>query len=138
MQDWDITSNEELKDAVRSLTQYDKERLDVTELDALVDDGKRTLALKADITQFFDDRGIAVALLGIVAARAKGAVENSPVEVKDISGQNVRFRSSTGDSLQLSQYESLTQLGLSESEKTDDTAEMITFTNDYLTDSHGT
>jgi len=132
---WDITSDSDLKKAVRSLTQYDDGELPTAELDELIKDSKRILALKAGVKDFYQDRGLAVALLGTLAARSKAAVENSPLQVKDVSGQNVTFRTSDGDSLQVAQYEEMTRLGLSESTETDDAIQNITFTNDYFSDS---
>ena len=134
-QSWDITSDSDLKNAVRSLTQYDDAELSTSELDELIKGSKRILALKAGVKDFYQDRGLAVALLGTLAARSKAAVENSPLQVKDVSGQNVTFRTSDGDSLQVAQYEEMTRLGLSESTKTDDAIQNITFTNDYFSDS---
>ena len=136
-QQWDIQDDGDLKDAVRAETQYDEDALSRPDLDSHVASAKRVLALQADVTQFYDDRGIAVALLGITCARAKGAVENSPVRVKDVAGQNVTFRTPDGSSLQVEQYEEMTQLGLSESEKTDRGVQNIRFTRDFLSDTSG-
>jgi hypothetical protein len=141
-QPWDIQDDSDLKAAVRDETDYDSSTLpatdaDGTDLDGLIQSGKRVLALQADVTDFYGDRGIAVALLGIVAAKAKASVENSPLQVKNVSGQDVTFRTSDGDSLQVSEYEEMTQLGLSESDVTDDAIQNIRFTNDYLSDSAG-
>lgn len=132
---WDITDDAMLRDAVYTETQYDEGKLPVEDLKGLVDSAKRVLSLKAGVTTFYDDRGITVALLGITAAKAKGAVENSPVQVKDLAGQNVTFRTSDGESLQLGQYEEMTRLGLVESEKTEAGTTEIRFTNTYFTDS---
>lgn len=134
-EDFDIQNEDDLREAVRRETQYDEKALSTTELGEIIDSAKRVLALKAGVTTFFDDRGIAVALAGLCMAKAKGSVENSPVQVKDLAGQNVTFRTSDGSSLQISEYESMTQLGLSESNKTDQGTNNFRFTNDWLTDS---
>lgn len=131
---WDIQSDSDLRDAVRDETQYGTSKLPTDRLDGLIGSAKRVLALKADVTSFYDDRGIAVALLGITCAKAKGAVENSPVRVKDLAGQNTTFRTSDGSSIQIADYEEMTELGLSESEKTDAGVKQIRFTNDFLHD----
>lgn len=141
-QKWDIQDDDELYAAIRDETDYGTAKLPSTDdtgtdIKGIVQSAKRLLALKADVTTFYDDRGIAVALLGIACAKAKGAVENSPVQVKDVSGENVTFRTSDGSSLQIEQYEEMTQLGLSESDKTDTAVHNIEFTNDYLNDSYG-
>jgi len=75
-----------------------------------------------------------VALLGVTAAKTKGAVENSPVRVKDLAGQDVTFRDSDGDSLQLGQYEDMTQLGLAESEKTERGVQRLELTGTFYSD----
>jgi len=92
------------------------------------------LALKAGVENFYDDRGLAVALLGVTSAKSKGAVENSPVRVKNLAGQDVTFRDSDGDSLQLSQYEDMTQLGLAESEKTERGVQRLELTGTFYSD----
>ena len=137
---WDIQDDSDLQTAARDETDYDEGTLPTdsdsgADLQGIIESAKRTLALKAGVTDFYDDRGIAVALLGITCAKAKAAVENSPLQVRDVSGQNVTFRTSDGDSLQVAQYEEMTRLGLSESTKTDDAIQNITFTNDYFSDS---
>lgn len=132
---WDITSDTELKTAVRSETQYDTGKLSDTDLDNLIESAKRVLALKANVTTFYDDRGIATALLGVVCAKSKGAVENSPVVTKNLGASDVTFRASDGSSLQLGQYEEMTQLGLSNAETTDAGVQGIEMTRDWLNDS---
>jgi hypothetical protein len=129
---WDITDNTSLRTAVRDETQYDEGKVSTEDLDGLIESAKRVLALKAGITSFYDERGIAVALLGITCAKAKGAVQNSPVRVKDIGGQNVTFRTDGEESLQLTQYEEMTQLGLREASSTDAGPRTIEFTRDFL------
>lgn len=131
---WDITSDSDLKSAVRSETQYDDNTLSVSDLDGVIASAKRVLALRADTTSFYADRGIATALLGIVCAKAKGAVENSPVRVDNVGSNEVTFRTSDGSSLQLGQYESMTQLGLAETSVTDEGKHTIEFTRDFLHD----
>lgn len=137
-QQWDITDDSELETAIRGETQYDEGKLSQSDLETVISSAKRVLALKAGVTSFYDDRGMAVALLGISCAKAKGSVENSPVQVKNVSGQDVTFRTSDGSSLQVSHYEEMTQLGLAESEKTDEGVRGIRFTNTYMTDSSST
>lgn len=133
-QQWDITDDDDLKDALRDETGYSSTRLDGPTLDGLIDSAKRVLSLKAGVTDFYKDRGMAVALLGTTCAKAKGRVENSPVQVKNVSGEDVTFRTTDGSSLQLSQYEEMTRLGLSESASADDGVHNIRFTSNYLSD----
>lgn len=131
---WDIQDDSDLEDAVYDETQYDENELSQSDLSGLIDSAKRVMALKADVTSFYDDRGLAVALLGVTAAKAKGAVENSPVRVKNLAGQDVTFRDSDGGSLQLAQYEDMTQLGLAESEKTERGVQRLELTGTYTSD----
>lgn len=133
-QDWDITDDEGLRSAVRGETQYDTGTLSQNDLEGLVNSAKRVLSLKATVTSFYDDRGIAVALQGITCAKAKGAVENSPVRVDNIGPNDVTFRTSDGTSLQLGEYEEMTRLGLSESETSDSAVQGLELTNTYLHD----
>lgn len=131
---WDITDDSELRDAVRTETQYDDGKLTTEDLKGLVKSAKRVMALKADVTSFYDDRGLTVALLGVVCAKAKGAVENQPVRVDNIGAGDTTFRTSDGSSLQLAEYEEMTQLGLTESEKTDAGTHEIHLTGTYYSD----
>lgn len=132
---YDITSDSDLKTAVRTETQYDEKALSTDDLNNLIESAKRVLSLKAGVTSFYDDRGLAVALLGVTAAKAKGSVENSPVRVDNLAGQDVTFRTSDGSSLQIAQYEDMTQLGLAESEKTDEGVQRLELTGTWLSDS---
>lgn len=135
---FDITSDSELRDAVRAETQYDEGKVSQSDMEDLVDSAKRDLALRTGVTNFdYSDRGVSVALLGLVCAKAKGAVENSPVVVKDLGGQNVTFRASDGESLQLEQYERMVQRGLSNSNQTSAGVQGIEFTRDWLNDNRG-
>lgn len=131
---FDITDETELREAIRGETQYDENNISTEDLNTVVDSAKRVLALRADTTDFFADRGITTALLGIACAKAKGAVENSPVRVDNIGSNDVTFRTSDGSSLQLGQYESMTRLGLSNTSVTDEGTQTIEFTRDFLRD----
>lgn len=137
-QPYDITSDGDLRDAVRTETLYDDTTLSTRQLDGLVDSGKRVLALRADVSDFYGDRGLAVALLGIVAAKAKGAVENEPVRVDNIGPNDVTFRTSDGSSIQVAEYEEMTQLGLSNATAVDDAIQGVTFTNTHYNDAYRT
>jgi len=134
MESYDITSDSDLQTAVRTETGYDTGTLSADDLSSLIDSAKRVLALKAGVTSFYDDRGLAVALLGVLAAKCKGSVENSPVRVKNLAGQDVTFRTSDGSSLQLGQYEEMTQLGLAESEKTEKGVQRLELTGTFYSD----
>lgn len=134
-ENFDITDDSSLKQAVRAETQYDSNVLSDADLTEALDSAKRVLALKADVTEFYDDRGLSVALQGITSAKAKGAAENQAVRVKNLAGDDVTFRTSDGNSLQLGQYEEMTQLGLAESEKSDAGTDDIYITRTFLTDS---
>lgn len=133
---FDITDDAELLAAVRDETLYDDSHIETSDLRGLVKSAKRVLALRADVSDFYGDRGLAVALLGITAAKAKGAVENSPVRVDNVGPNDVTFRTSDGSSLQLAQYEEMTQLGLSNAAAVDDAIQGVEFTNTHYNDSN--
>lgn len=136
-QPFDITDDAQLRNAVRMETGYDEETISIERLKALVESAKRVLALKADVTSFYDERGLAVALQGVTCAKAKGEVENSPVRAENIGPTDTRFRTTDGSSLQVAHYEQMVELGLSSSQQADDGADDIYLTNTYLTDSRG-
>jgi len=130
---FDIQNNDDLKSAVRTETGYTStEKLPPEALDGVIASAKRVLALRADTTAFYDDRGMTVALLGVSCAKAKGRMENQPVQVKDLGTDTVTFRTPDGSSLQLGQYEQMTQLGLSNADTTDAGTTSIRFTNTFM------
>jgi len=135
---YDITSDTELREAVRTETQYSENHISQDDLKGLVSSGKRLLALRAGVSDFYADRGLAVALLGVTAAKCKGAVENSPVRVDNIGPNDVTFRTSDGSSLQLAQYEEMVQMGLSNATAVDDAIQGVEFTNTHFNDSYRT
>lgn len=134
-EEWDIKKDNELEAAVREETHYGTNRLSDSDLKGNIKSAKRVLSLKAGVTSFYDDRGIAVALLGVTCAKAKGAVENSPVRVKDTAGQNITLRTSDGSSIQIDEYNDMLQTGLAESDATDVGTQEIHLTRTFLSDS---
>lgn len=129
---FDITNDTELQSALYDETSYE-DILPTEKVDGLIDSAKREVALKADITDFYSDRGTAMALLGVLCAKAKGRVENQPVQVKKLGTEDVTFRTTDGSSLQLQQYEDMVQLGLSNADNTDAETNKIQFTNTHFT-----
>jgi len=128
---FDITSDSEVLNACRVETQYDESKLSASELHELLRSAKRDVALMADVTQFYSDRGTAVALLGVLCIKAKSAVENQAVSVKNLGPDDVTFRTTDGSSLQVTKYEQMTQRGLANADNTDAGTSMIRFTHDY-------
>jgi len=135
---FDITDDSSLRDAVRGETGYDTEKLSVEDLKGLTNSAKRLLSLRADTTDFYGDRGTAVALLGIAAVKAKSRVENQPVQVKNLGVDDVTFRTTDGSSLQVAEYENMVQLGLSNADNTDVGTTSLRFTNTHYSDSSTT
>jgi len=135
---FDIIDDASLRDAVRGETGYSEDKLSVEDLNDLTNSAKRLLSLRADTTDFYEDRGTAVALLGVTAIKAKGRVENQPVQVKNLGIDDVTFRTTDGSSLQVAEYEDMVQLGLSNADNTDVGTTSIRFTNTHLSDSSST
>jgi len=127
---FDITDDTELKAAIRSETGYDEGKIE--DLSSIVDSAKRELALRADLTNFYADRGSAMALFGIACVKAKSLAENQVIQVKDLGPDDVTFRTTDGSSLQVKQYEQTVQLGLSSADNTDAGTTSIRFTNTHL------
>jgi len=134
MASYDITSDSEAKNAVRRLTQYSDSDISTNDLDGVLSDAKREIALRAEATNWYSDRGLGHALVGMTAALAKGAVENSPVRIDNIGPNDVTFRTSDGDSLQVAKYEDMVQRGLAESDETTAGTQGIRLTNTWLND----
>jgi len=131
---FDIQSDSGLESAVRTETGYDTGKLSDSDLTSLIESAKRVLALKANVTNFYNERGLAVALLGVTCAKAKGVMENSPVQVKNLAGQDVTFRTTDGSSLQIAQYEDMVQMGLSEASSTDAGVQGLELSGTYYSD----
>jgi hypothetical protein len=131
---FDVTTDAQLRDAVRVETQYDDAELSTSDLDGIIDSAKRLLALRAEVTDFYGDRGTAVALLGVTCAKAKEAVENSPVRVDNVGPNDVTFRTSDGSSIQLAEYETMVQEGLSAADNTDAGVQGIELTGTHFSD----
>lgn len=134
---FDITNDGGLVDAVYSETQYNEGHISEADVRDLLNGAKRLLALRASVTDFYGDRGLAVALEGMTCAKVKGAVENSPVRVSNVGPDDVTFRTSDGESLQLAQYEDMVQRGLSNAESTDAGTQGVEITNTHFNDSKG-
>jgi hypothetical protein len=128
---FDIIDDSDLTNAVRAETGYDDGKIAPSDFDSLIDSAKRDLALMADVTNFYDDRGTAVALWGILCVKAKGHVENQPVVTDNLGPDDVTFRTTDGSSLQVHQYEQSIQRGLSNADNTDAGTTKIRFTNTY-------
>jgi len=138
MASFDITSEAELKTAIRARTQYNESELSADDIEAQIHDAQRDLLLQTGIEEadFYSDRGVTQALLGMACVKSKGAVENSPVVTKNLAGEDVTFRTSDGSSLQVTEYEQMVQQGLANSEAADEAGpKMIRFTRGFLTDS---
>jgi len=129
---FDITSDTELSSAVRTETGYDSDKVDSGDMDGLIDSAKRELALMADSTNFYADRGITHALVGLTCVKAKAHVENQPVTTKNLGPDDVTFRTTDGSSLQVQQYEESIRRGLANSGETEEGTETIRFTNTHL------
>lgn len=116
-EDFDLTSNSELKAEVRDMTDYtDTSLLSESQLDTNVRVAKRILATELGVTDFYNDRGVALALLGVTCIEAKSTVENDSTVSYDFGGGiSVESRESDGDSLQVQRYENLIEKGMSES-----------------------
>lgn len=131
---WDIDDNGGLIDTVRSETGYDESRLPTDALSSIIKSAKRELALRAGVESFYDDRAITMALQGLVEAKAKGRVENSPLSVKNIGPEDVTLRVPDGSELQVAQYEEMIQLGLAEANTDRGGPEPLRVTNAYFND----
>jgi len=129
---YDITDDSDLTTAVRGETDYDDGKIDPSDFETLIDSAKRDLALRADVTNFYDDRGTAVALWGILCVKAKAHVENQPVVTDNLGPDDVTFRTTDGSSLQIQQYEQAIQRGLSNADNTEVGTTNIRFTNTHL------
>lgn len=115
MADYDITSDTELKDAVRSETLYNDTSDELTEpdLDGIIDNTKMLVHAKTGSSSWFSDRGLGLVLLGLTCARAKAAVENLAIQSLSLEPISLEARDSNGNEVQFQQYEEYVSIGMS-------------------------
>jgi len=133
-QPWDVTSGTDVEASVRGLTDYGDAEIDDSTFTEILNAAKRELALRADVTDFYDDRGLAQALVGMTCVQAKAHVENQPVRTDNIGPNDVTFRTTDGSSLQVGQYEQMIQTGLAHADEGDSAKPNIYLTNGYMTE----
>lgn len=135
MASYDITSDNELETAVRAETLYDDvdDELPSSDLGQIVDNTKMLVHAKTGSDQWYNDRGLGLVLFGLVCARAKAAVENLPIQRLSLDPVSIEARSSSGDSIQLTQYEQYVSEGMSSSTVTTRSTPPLSVSNSWMT-----
>lgn len=100
--DHHITSDEELKDAVRADTQYDDnpDELPDSTLDAIISTAKLRVEMKTGSTDWYDDPGLGLVLHAYTCIRAKASVENVPIDEYQLGNQRVRTKNTRAETNQ--------------------------------------
>lgn len=123
MASYDITADSELRDRVRSLTNYEDspDELPQSRLKELTDSAKLELELRTGSTAWYSDKGLGHALVGLTAIKSKNSVENFSVSVWDVLGQTIDVSGvSDPDASQFEQWAGMVQTGLANSSATDE------------------
>ena len=139
MQSFDITSDAELKTAVRADTQYDDsdDELSDTDLDTLINRAKQRLYLKTDSTEWYSDSGLGMALFGYSCMRVKSAMENIPLDSYSLGDEDVSFDTDDPDnSLQLETWADDVRVGLETSSIDAKNARLPQNSADYIGDDY--
>jgi hypothetical protein len=132
---YDISSDSELLERVRSVTDYadTADELAQHDLVGLRKTAKMEMALKTDLEDpdWYGDSGLALALLGVTCIYAKCHVENYSVQSWSVDGGavDITARDSNGNSIQFSRYESMIETGLSSADNVSSTYESPTNIN---------
>jgi len=127
-----LTSDEELKTAVRDITSYDDSADGVPEsqLDGLLDDAKRNLYGRTGSDKWYDDVNYGQALKAWTAIVVKAAVENINITSYNIADESISLSNADPDSSQQIQlWMNETHRALNQSEVSFSRAQDISFSN---------
>lgn len=122
MASYDIADDDDLYSRVRSETQYAEtsDELDQPTLLTLVENAKYELDVKAGVSSsdFYSDKGVTLALLGLTCIKAKASVENITVNGWTIGGGDVSVEVDDPDAedYNFARFEAMMNDGLVESD----------------------
>lgn len=114
-----ITSDTELKDAVRDMTSYDDtgDELPESQLDGLVNKAKRDMHVKTGEDGWYNDLGYGNALTAHLAIVSKAAVENINISSYSIGDESMSLMNADPeDSQQIQQWAADVKSGLDNSD----------------------
>jgi hypothetical protein len=135
MASYDITSDTELKAAVRAETSYEDtaDELPDSQLTDLIDRAKHKTALETGSEKWYSDSGLGFALVAYTCMRAKSAVENAPIVQYNLGDESVQLRNADPDtSQQVQMWASDVQTGLDASAVDQNTGPQMTNTSSYI------
>lgn len=127
-----ITSDTELKEAVRDATSYNDtpDELPTSQLDGRVEAAKRMLYMKTGSDKWYSDLPYGHALSLATALKAKEAVENINIESYGIADENLSFyNADPDDSQQIRSWSAEMNEALNKSDLPFDHEQDLPFTN---------
>jgi hypothetical protein len=130
-----ITSDYELKQAVRHATQYghNDDELPDDALEGHIDDAKRDLFLRTNVKKWYDDLGLGQALKALTCIYAKVAAENYPYDAYEFNEYSIEVNSQVkSESPQFTTWESQVNRALDNSVEADSGTVSFTNTSDYI------
>jgi hypothetical protein len=100
--DFAITTNEELKEAVRDTTSYDAvgDEMPADQLGGLVEDAKREMYGRTGSQGWYDDVNYGQALKAWTCIVVKAAVENINIQSYDIADESITLSNADPDDSQ--------------------------------------
>ena len=113
--DYEITSNEDLKTYVRTLSGYGSsdDELPKDTLDSIIGATKLELKMKGGSDMWYSDAGLGLMLLGYTLINVKSQVENIVIEEYQLGNERVRTRNaSSQDNQQLNRWAQMIRTGM--------------------------
>lgn len=132
---FDITSDSELKSAVRAETSYEdtSDELPDSQLTDLIDRAKHRVFLETNSDAWYSDSGLGFVLVAYTCMRAKAAVENAAIQQYSLGDESVTLRNADPDtSQQINQWAMDVQIGLDASDLDSEQSPQMTNTSSYI------
>ena len=116
--DHEINGDADLKEMVRSITDYDREHLDDPTLDMQIRAAKLRVKNEADSSKFYEDDGLSQALLYTTAILAKCAAENYSLDRWNLGDAQIEARyAGDSDQAQFAHWAEMAAEGIRSSEE---------------------
>lgn len=136
VESFSVTSDTELKDRVRSATDYaddSEEGIADSDLDNIIKDAKSKVFLETRSKSWYTNDGLGFALIAYTCMRAKAQVENFAISSYELGNESVTTRNATPEqSQQIQQWADDVRTGLNASELDKSTKQKMRNTSGYI------
>lgn len=138
--DFQITSDEDLENAVRDKTSYNATADELPgghtsgQMHGIINDAKRVLYMETKSDGWYDDLAYGQALVALTAMKAKEAVENISIKSYGIGDEQIVFSNANPDSSQqITSWSNEVNKGLTESTiEIEDSSASLSNTASYI------